>query len=156
MENVRRFLVAGTADTRGLSRIWPWLGLVPGFWRHSAARLAGPRCALTAATKDGGLLGHSLALAPVWPPEKAAAALALTTARLAPLAFGWESPDPPPPLPGIAWHSGRLFGLLSVLGLFHPGLGVYRRPADLEMLLIGGDQPALAVAARFLAHLSGA
>lgn len=153
MVSVRSFIVAGLVQDAVANQVWPWLGLVPAFWRRSAARLARPAPARVAATADGEIVGHAVALAAAWPPGKAARALAVVNRDLSPAAYGWVANEPPPRVPGLTWRSGRLVGLLAVLGLFHPGYGVFRNPADLSLLLIGGRQPELAVAARLLARV---
>ncbi len=93
---------------------------------------------------DMGLTEHADFLISYW--EKR-----IATER--PLAYGWVTDIPPPSIPGMTWRSGRLLGLLSVLGLFHPLNGVFGNPADLSLLLIGGRQSELSVAARLLARL---
>ena len=135
------------------NQVWPWLGLVPKPWRRSAVQLAKSSPTQVAATADGEIVGHSMPLAAAWPPGKAARALALVGQDLSPMAYGWASDVPPPHIPGLAWRSGRLLGLLCVLGLFHPLYGVFGNPADLSLVLIGGRQPELSVAARLLARL---
>ncbi|MGE5598770.1 MAG: hypothetical protein ACM3XS_05275 [Bacteroidota bacterium] len=146
-----RFLVAEIPPEDEAGRYWPWLGAVPRAWRRTAARWAKPRLSPPLVSRDGGVSGHSLVLSPFWPPSLVARAVDAWRGTLRPRAHGWLPPSPPPGTE-IAWYTGRLIGLLSVLSFFTDRNGPFGPPNRLSLLLIGEDRGPFAVAARFLAR----
>ncbi|MCL6613673.1 MAG: hypothetical protein K6U03_03460, partial [Firmicutes bacterium] len=148
----RHFLVVGDpVEKGGELRVWPWLRMVPGPWRRAAGRFLRPKAGPVGRSADGLVNAYAMILPKVPRSGDLARALARAERELSPCAYGWTGPSPVP-FPELPWRSGRLFGLLAALSPFLPGWTPLGDPARLTVLLLGGRQPELAVAARFLAH----
>ena len=148
---MRRFLVADVVPEHEADRVWPWLRLAPRPWRGAAFRLARPKAYPALMTEDGAVAGHAVALPTRYPVDRAAITLNRYFTELGPMAHGWLAAGPPPSMPGVTWRTGRLFALLAALSPFIMPRSPFGNPARLGVLLIGDNQPEVAVAARFLA-----
>lgn len=148
---LQRFLVAGITPESEVSRIWPWLGLVPRAWRRTAGRLTSSRIGTALLSGGGSIGGVPVSLSPYLSVERAASAIIHFDRQFQPRVHGWLAKEPPPAIAGVSWYTGRLYGLLAVLSLFAAGRRPFGDPARLSVLLIGGNSPEVSVTARFLA-----
>jgi hypothetical protein len=149
---LRSFVVAAVPAEREAVRAWPWLKLVPRAWRGAAMDFAGPKVYAAFTDGDGGVAGHRLIISDRCAAKRVIKAYDRFCAALSPAAHGWTAAWPPPAIPNVVWRDGGLFALMAAVFPFFLSPGTLGNPAALDLLLIGGNQTATAVAARFLAR----
>ena len=149
----RRFLIAEMIPAAEASGLWPWIRLAPRGWRTDLLRrFAQPRAERVLSNANTGVLGQVLALPEGCREAKTVKAIIGYQTLMAPAVYGWSAADRDPIPAEFPWRTGRLFAVLSCLAPFRHWSDLLGDPSGLGVMLLGGNQPELAVLGRCLAR----